>query len=297
MAPLTVAGALAAYWHPPLFLIFRDVYLWLFAATMFALGVVLVPDELRELRIHPQRVALGVLTQFTVMPMLGFAAAVSGLFSPAVALGFVLVGCAPGAMASNVVVYLAGGATAYSIAMTTVASLLAPWVTPALVAWLGGAILPVEFWPLMRTILYTLLLPLLAGMALRTRLGPRQLAAAGDIAPAIASLAILIICSYAVAANQTRIGEVGASVFACVIVVNALGYLAGWWLGRLYRFDKHYRFTLAVEIGMQNAGLGVALALAHFPPEAALPGALFAVWCILTAAGFSAWLRVSKVRL
>jgi BASS family bile acid:Na+ symporter len=42
---------------------------------------------------------------------------------------------------------------------------------------------------------------------------------------------------------------------------------------------------------MQNAGLGVALALRHFSPETALPGALFAVWCILTAAGASSWMR------
>lgn len=42
---------------------------------------------------------------------------------------------------------------------------------------------------------------------------------------------------------------------------------------------------------MQNAGLGVALALAHFSPATALPGALFAFWCILTAAGASSWLH------
>ena len=71
----------------------------------------------------------------------------------------------------------------------------------------------------------------------------------------------------------------------------ALGYLLGWWLARLYGFDANHRLTLAIEIGMQNAGLGVALALKHFAPETALPGALFAFWCILTAAGASSWLR------
>jgi len=61
----------------------------------------------------------------------------------------------------------------------------------------------------------------------------------------------------------------------------------------LYGFDRRQRLTLAIEIGMQNAGLGVVLALAHFAeqPETALPGALFAVWCIVTAAGASAWFR------
>ena len=62
-------------------------------------------------------------------------------------------------------------------------------------------------------------------------------------------------------------------------------------LANLFGFDAMHRLTLAIEIGMQNAGLGVALALKHFEPETALPGALFAVWCILTAAGASSWLR------
>jgi BASS family bile acid:Na+ symporter len=86
-------------------------------------------------------------------------------------------------------------------------------------------------------------------------------------------------------------------VLAMVVAVNALGYGLGWWLGRLYRFDHRHRLTLAIEIGMQNAGLGVALALQHFQPATALPGALFAVWCILTAAGASAWLRRHPVTI
>jgi BASS family bile acid:Na+ symporter len=209
---------------------------------------------------------------------------------PAIALGFIIVACAPGAMASNVIVYLAGGAVAYSVAMTTVATFLSPLLTPTLVEWLGKALLDIPFWPMMQTILLTVVLPLAAGMALGPVLG-RHLETARALAPAVAALAIVIICSYAVAANQERIAEVGAWVIGLVILLNALGYAAGWWLARLYGFDMAHRLTLAIEIGMQNAGLGVALALRHFAPETALPGALFAFWCILTAAGASTWLR------
>lgn len=97
------------------------------------------------------------------------------------------------------------------------------------------------------------------------------------------------------AVNQARFAQVGIRVLVMVVAVNGLGYLTGWFLERLYRIDLRHRLTLAIEIGMQNAGLGVALALAHFKPETALPGALFAVWCILTAAGASAWLRRHSV--
>ena len=290
LAPITLLGALSAYLHPPLFLVFKSSFLWFFAATMFAMGIVLDTAEVRDTLQRPGRIGLGVLTQYLVMPALGFAAAMLSPVPAEIALGFIIVACAPGAMASNVMVYLAGGAVAFSVALTTVSTILSPLLTPTLVKLLGGVFLEIPFWPMMQTILLTVVLPLGAGMLLRKQLG-RHLATARALSPAVAVIAIVVICSYAVAANQERIAAVGGWVIVMVVLLNGLGYLAGWGLARLYGFDALHRLTLAIEIGMQNAGLGVALALRHFSPETALPGALFAFWCILTAAAASAWLR------
>lgn len=290
LALFTFAGAVIAYIYPPIFLIFKDYFLWFFAATMFSLGLVLEPADLKAEIVQPKRVALGVLTQFSVMPLLVWMVAQYPGFSPAIAIGFIIVGCAPGAMASNVIVYLAGGAVAFSVTLTTLATLMSPLLTPLLVKYLGGAIMPVEFWPLTITIVKTVLLPLLAGLLVQKRLG-RYLQDARDMAPGVAAVAIIIICSYAVSANQARIAEMALAVMIGVVLVNLLGYVIGWWLAKLYGFSHLYRITLMIEIGMQNAGMGVALALKHFPAESALPGALFAVWCILTAAIASSWLR------
>ena len=296
LALLTLVGALVAYFFPPVFLIFKGYFLWFFAATMFALGLVLDVGDLKSELLHPKRIGLGVMTQFSVMPLLAFLIAQYPGYSPAIALGFIIVGCAPGAMASNVIVYLAGGAVAFSVTLTTVATFLSPLLTPVLVKWLGGAILPVEFLPLMKTILLTVLLPLAAGLYIQPHLG-RRLEQVRGYAPGVAALAIIIICSYAVSANQARIADMALQVFAGVILVNILGYVLGWYLARLYGFDQLHRITLMIELGMQNAGMGVALALQHFPAEAALPGALFAVWCILTAATASSWLRRHSERV
>lgn len=292
LAPLTLIGAILAYFMPEYFLIFGSVFKWLFAATMFALGVVLEPTELNDTLKHPQRIGLGVLTQFLLMPTMAFILVKLADLPPALALGFIIVGAAPGAMASNVIVYLAGGAMAFSIAMTTVATFLSPLITPALVETLGGHLLPIPFWGMTQTILLTVVLPLTLGMLLRRQL-KQGLDVAKEIAPAVAAIAIIIICTYAVAANQARISQVGLDVLLLVVLLNALGYLGGWFLAKLYGFDLRHRLTLAIEIGMQNAGMGVVLALAHFQdtPETALPGALFAVWCILTGAGATAYFR------
>ena len=297
MALLTLVCAVVALVYPPLFLIFKSYFLWFFAATMFALGVVLHPEEARSALSRPSSIALGVLCQFSIMPLLGFAAASIAVWQgvpPAVALGFIIVGCAPGAMASNVITYLAGGAVAFSIAMTMVATTLSPLLTPALVAFFGSAYMDIPFWPMMQTILLTVVLPLVLGMILRTRLG-KHIEQAEQIAPGIAAIAIIIICSYAVAANHDRIADTPVLVIGLVILLNALGYGLGWFAATLFRFDFSYKITLAIEIGMQNAGLGVALALKHFQPETALAGALFAVWCIITAAGMTRYLHKRAV--
>ncbi|MDH5435723.1 MAG: bile acid:sodium symporter family protein [Gammaproteobacteria bacterium] len=291
LAPLTLLGAMAAYLYPPLFLIFKQSFLWFFAATMFALGLVLKSEDMNDTLKHPKRIGFGVLTQYLVMPLLGFAVAMLADLPREIALGFIIVGCAPGAMASNVIVYLAGGALAFSIALTTVATFLSPLVTPTLVELLGGVFMPIPFWSMMKTILLTVLLPLIVGMVLRRFMKTTLKKTVADIAPAVAAIAIIIICSYAVAANQERIATVGINILVLVVLLNVLGYLAGWFAACWFKFDHKHRLTLAIEIGMQNAGLGVVLALKHFTPETALPGALFAVWCILTAAGATAYFR------
>jgi len=296
MAILTLLSAIAAYIYPPAFLIFKDYFLWLFAITMFALGLVMKPEEARAALSKPASIFIGVGAQYTVMPTLGFIAAsisVASGVDPALALGFIIVACAPGAMASNVICYLLGGAVAFSVAMTLLASMLSPFLTPMLVEFLGGEYMDIPFLPMMKTIFLIVVLPLALGMLLHHRFAQYQ-GHYEEVAPALAALAIIVICSYAVAANQERLAQTPWVVFLLVVILNAGGYLAGWFVGGMCNFERKYQVTLAIEVGMQNAGLGVALALKHFSPEAAIPGALFAVWCILTAAGLSRWKKVKE---
>ncbi|VAW91907.1 hypothetical protein MNBD_GAMMA21-2825 [hydrothermal vent metagenome] len=351
MAALTLLAAILAYLFPEAFTLFGYVFKELFALTMFSLGIVLNREDLLVTIKEPVRIGLGVLTQFVVMPTLAFSLVSLVGLPPSLALGFIIVGSAPGAMASNVIVYLAGGALAFSITLTTVATFLSPVLTPYLIGLLGGETIPINAIGLMWTIFYILVIPLSGGMLVRyyldkgfrpsvlvihviisalilglfflfsslagwqilllslflvwlpmlVALMPRRYAPLTftwmkEIAPALAALAIIVICAYGLAKNKNQIAEAGLWVFALVILLNLLGYLAGWWLAKLYRFDRTHKITLSIEIGMQNAGMGVALALEHFKdqPEVALPGALFAVWSVITAAGASAYFRKTK---
>ena len=106
LALLTLLGAVTAYFYPPLFLVFKTSFLWFFAATMVAMGIVLDTEEIQQTLRKPRKIGIGVITQYTVMPMLGFLVALLSPLSPDLKLGFIIVACAPGAMASNVMVYL-----------------------------------------------------------------------------------------------------------------------------------------------------------------------------------------------
>jgi len=290
LGPMTLGAAVLAYWHPEFFLLFEDTFLWFFALTMLALGLAIEPSQFVAVAHHPGSILAGVATQYSLMPLIGFLVAWLGGVGDELALGFILVGCVPGAMASNLIVFLAGGAAAYSVALTTMSTMLSPLVTPLLVEFLGGVFLPIPFWPMTKTIIGTVVVPLAAGMILRRIVGETSFNWAA-MAPPVAVVAILVIVGYAVAANAQTIAHSGPKVFLLVVAVNFLGYGGAWLLGGLYGMEDAYRLALTIEVGMQNAGLGVALALRHFGPEAAIPGVLFAVWCILTASAVTQIMR------
>ena len=113
---------------------FPEPVLWLrpilqpgFAATMFFVGTLVRPEQVRVFRRNPARTLLGLLVQYTVMPLTAWA--ISFAFDdPMVRVGVILVGCMPGAMASNVMTLLFRGDLILSVTMTTVATLTCPLI-------------------------------------------------------------------------------------------------------------------------------------------------------------------------
>jgi BASS family bile acid:Na+ symporter len=268
---------------------------WMFAVTMFAVGTVIEPKNFVVLARRPLAVFLGLLTQFSVMPALAWLTAFLGGFDPDVTLGFIIVGCAPGAMTSNVLTYLARGDTAYSVTLTTFASVLSVVITPFLVGWLGGGELgvsPEHFWTQLWTISWTVALPLLFGIGLRV-IFPFGRRLYDAVSPAIAVVAIVFICCFVIQWTHNELAAATGAIFLGVVLMNAMGFALGGFLARIYRLSRSQKITLSIEIGMQNAGIGVILAATTFADRkaVAIPAALFSIWCILTAAGLISLLK------
>lgn len=289
-----LVGSALAFFFPQAFTWTRwevfghKFFTWMFALTMLAVGTVIEPRHFSSVAKSPMAVVLGLLTQFTVMPICAWVTARLAGFDPGLTLGFILVGCAPGAMTSNVLTYLARGDTAFSVTLTTLASLLAVVLTPFLVEWLAGAelgVTPEKFWAQLWLIAWTVAIPILLGITLRV-LVPVGRKCYEQLSPAVATAAIVIICCYVTRETGEKLATLSLTIFACVAIINAVGFATGYGLGSLYRFSRERRITLCIEIGMQNAGMGVIIATTTFAEDktVAIPATLFAIWCILTAA-------------
>lgn len=289
-----ILGGLTAYRWPDPFKALAPWNLWFFAITMFGIGAVLRMEDFRRIARNPGIVLVGTVAQFTIMPL--GALVVSRLLglSDELTVGLILAGSAPGAMSSNVMSYVAKADTAYSVSLTTVSTVLCPFLTPTLTCLLArGARMDVSVLKMMSDLIVTVILPLFLGFAVRYGLGER-LRKVLPIFPAISATFIVFVCSLVIALHRERLQELTGIILASTLVLNLAGMAAGYGVGALFRMDLSRRRTLSIEIGMQNAGLGAVLALRHFGPEsrAAIPTAAFVFVCILTASvAASVWQR------
>ena len=265
---------------------------WFFALTMFGIGAILQIDDFKQIIRKPTIVLIGSSAQFIIMPLGAFVLSKIFHLPPEIAVGLILTGAAPGAMASNVMSYIAKADTAYSVSLTTVSTLACPLFTPGLTLLLAGSMLEVPFWNMFIYVCLTVVFPLFIGFGVRHFLG-KQIQRILPIFPAISVTFIIFICSYVIAVNKANLAKVTGIILLAGIILNIYGLLSGFGVASAFRMNYRRRRTLTIEIGMQNAGLGSMLALKHFGNQAAIPAAIFVFVCIITASAMAAvWQRI-----
>ena len=268
----------------------------LLGVIMFGMGLTLRADDFRIVFSRPKDVIIGCLAQFTVMPLLAWMLARVFALDEALTVGVVLVGCCPGGTASNVITYLAKGDLALSVGMTGFSTLLAPVLTPLLVLLLAGKTVDVDVVGMLLSILWVVILPIVAGLIVK-RLWPRQTTAATAYLPALSSLAICAIVLIVIAANAQKLLSSGLVVMLVVMLHNVGGLAIGYVVGTVLGMSAAKRKAVSIEVGMQNSGLASSLATLHFAtyPMATIPGAIFSVWHNLSGA-IVARIYVRKIR-
>ncbi|MBN6514012.1 bile acid:sodium symporter family protein [Acinetobacter pittii] len=271
--------AALALWQPELFVWLKAYIPWILGIIMLGMGMTMTVDDFKGVLQSPKAVLIGVVAQFVVMP--GLAYVLCKLFNlpPEIAVGVILVGCCPGGTASNVITYMAKGNVALSVACTSVSTLLAPVLTPAIFYLLASQWLKIDAASMFISILQVVLLPIVIGLILRTWL-KRQVESYIQVMPLVSVIAIVAIVAAIIGGSKAAILQSGLLILAVVILHNGLGYLLGFTAARFFKLPYADSKAIAIEVGMQNSGLGVALAAVHFAasPITAVPSAIFSLW-------------------
>jgi len=270
-------GSLLAWMVPGWFAPLKPAIVPLLGLVMFGMGMTLTGRDFLNVLQRPFPVFLGIAMQFLLMPFAAWTLAVGAGLSPQLTVGLILVGCSPGGTASNVICYLARGDVALSITLTTASTLLAVLATPLLTLFYAGETVPVPALDILITVFKIIFLPVMLGV-LVNHFFHRALSPVLKVFPLLSVLSIVLIIMIIVALNHDSLANVASGLAAVVVLHNSVGLLGGYWLPRWLGRDERECRTLAIEVGMQNSGLAVALAVKYFSVTAALPGALFSIW-------------------
>lgn len=282
-----------AYFYPIYFADLRTLIVPTLGIIMFGMGVTLTTDDFKRVFLRPKDVGVGVVTQYTVMPFIGFVLAKIFGLDPLLAVGVVLVGSCPGGTSSNVMTYLARGDVAFSVTMTSVSTILAPIMLPFLMYTYAGEWINVPVLKLFISTVQIILLPVGLGVLLRILIKDK-IKYVLPVLPSVSAAAIIFIVAVIVAANSASIASVGLLVAVIAIIHNTFGFLIGYRVARFFGMDVNRARAVSIEIGMQNSGLAVALANTYFGALAALPGAIFSVWMNISGSALAWWWRRSS---
>lgn len=279
-----IGAAVVAFLIPPSFgWVKGNVSSIILGIIMLSMGLTLRVEDFKNLAKRPLDICAGALAQYTIMPLVAFCLTKIFGLDPYLAVGIILVGCCPGGVSSNVMSFLAKGDVAFSVGMTTVSTLLAPIMTPLLVLWLADTSINVNALGMFLNILYVTIGPVMIGFLCNHFLGHKQTFQEIQAnMPSVSVIGLALIVGGVIVTVRPHLLANGLGLLFLVLAVvfchNALGYVLGYSVGRALKFNTAKKRTIAIEVGVQNAGMATVLAAGFFAnpeniaahPEAAL---------------------------
>jgi BASS family bile acid:Na+ symporter len=290
------AGILAMFYPPALTWFEGPMITYGLGVIMLGMGLTLTVQDFKRILIYPKWILLGVVLQYTVMPLTGLALATIFELPKMMAVGLILVASCPGGTASNVVAFIAKANVALSVSMTAISTLLAIVMTPLLTDYLVGSRLDVDAWKLFVGTVKVVLVPILLGVSLNTffhKITEKLL----PVAPPIAVIIIALIVGSIIGQGKTEILASGPNLFIAIGLLHLIGFVLGYLMSKLLLKDEQIARTISIEVGMQNSGLGVVLAKQNFGQMATIPGAISALThCVYGSIAVYIWNRKNNLK-
>lgn len=298
---VVILAVVLSLYKPSLFLSIGDFELKslivpLLMLIMFGMGTSLSVQDFVRVSKMPKGVCIGIILQFSIMPIIGFGLATASGLPPEIAAGLILVGCSPSGLASNVMAYISGANLALSLTLTAVSTLLAPFITPLYMSWLAGEFIPIDSMAMFISISKIVFLPIAAGLLFNHFLHGK-FPFVDRLMPKISMAGIVVIIAIITAAGRDNLLSIGLLLIALVLVHNILGYMFGYFSAKLFGMDESSCRTIAFEVGMQNSGLasGIAVEMGRTATMGLAP-AVFGPAMNITGSTLAAWWRGKPVK-
>ena len=261
------------------------------AVIMGSLGLALTPADFRRVLVAPRGVAIGLVNLVLVSPLLALAIAELFGLDPVLAVGLVLLGASPGGMMANMLTHLARGDTALSVTMTAISSVGATVTVPLFLAvataHFGASDLgEVSMLGVVAKVFAITIVPVSLGMWLRVR-WPAPVEAAYPRVRAIALGLFAAVVAAAIVSEQDVVRENLEAVAGAALALNVAGMAVGFATARLARLDSRQSTAIALELGVHNSTLAIAVgaSLAH---DVSIPAAVYSAFMLFTGGAF-AW--------
>jgi len=275
---------------------FKSLIVPLLQIIMFGMGTAMSIKDFAAVIKTPKAVFIGLLCQFTIMPIVGFGLATTFGFDAEIAAGIILIGSSPSGLASNVMAFIGKANLALSVTLTAVATLLAPLVTPLLMKLLAGQLIEINVLNMMWGIVKIVIIPILAGL-LFNKLMHGKAKWLDDAMPLLSMVGIAVIIAIITASGRDSLLEIGMALILACLLHNSIGYFLGYWSCRLFKMDEKSCRTIALEVGLQNAGLasGIALQLGRVS-TLGLAAAVFGPMMNITGSTLASWWRGKPIK-
>jgi bile acid:Na+ symporter, BASS family len=270
---------------------FTKLIVPLIQLIMFSMGTEMSLKDFEGVIKTPRAVLIGLVCHFTIMPLVGFILATGFGFPPEIAAGVILMGSVPSGVTSNVLAFIAKANMPLSVTIATVSTLIAPLATPFLMKMLAGQFVEIDFVAMMIHVTEIIIIPIILGLIINRliRNGAKWLQ---TIMPMLSMCGVFMVILLIVASGRDALLNIGPLLFVASIIHHSMGYLLGYWSGRLMGLDEATSRTISLEVGMQNAGLasGIALQMGKVA-TVGLASAIAAPWMTISGSLLANWWR------
>ncbi|GHB62658.1 bile acid:sodium symporter family protein [Persicitalea jodogahamensis] len=276
--------------------ILTEVFLPLaLAIIMLGMGLSLMVEDFKRILLYPKAITVGIINQIVLLPLAAFAVVALQGIKAELAVGLIILSACPGGPTSNLISHLSRGDTALSISLTVVSSLITVLTIPFLVNYAivqfipGGEQQPLPVFKTIISVLVITLIPVAIGMAVRKR--KPSLAQKLDRPVKILSAVFLfIIIAGALFKEKDNLVGFFQLIGPAALLLNLLTMAVGYGTSRLTNHSLKQSLTIAIESGIQNGTLGIAIATTLLNNATmSIPAAIYSLIMFVTSIGIIWW--------